>query len=62
MSRLDDAISDVAYILDTLCAYRNIAQVGNCNDCGKKKDCEYFPQWGEQVRINCPLYKKEVTE
>lgn len=59
MSRLDDAISDVAYILDTMIAYRNIIQKGNCHDCGERKDCEYLPQWGDQVRINCPLYKKE---
>ena len=32
MSRLDDAISDVAYILDTLIAYRNIVQSGGCNN------------------------------
>lgn len=62
MSRLDDAISDVAYILDTLIAYRNIAQAGNCHDCGKRKNCEYLPQLGEQVRINCPLYEKEVVK
>lgn len=62
MSRLDDAISDVAYILDTLIAYRNIIQTNNCIDCDKRKGCEYLPQVGEQVRINCPFYKKEVTE
>ena len=62
MSRLDDTISDVAYILNALIAYRNIIQTDNCNDCGKRKDCEYIPQWGAQVRINCPLYKKKVTE
>lgn len=62
MSRLDDAISDVAYILDTLIAYRNIVQTNNCNDCGVRKDCEYLPKVGEQVRINCPFYKREVTE
>lgn len=62
MSRLDDAISDVAYILDTLIAYRNIIQTGNCNDCDKRKDCEYLPQAGQQVRINCPLYEKEVEK
>lgn len=62
MSRLDDAISDVAYILDSLIAYRNIVQTGNCNDCDKRKDCEYLPKVGEQVRINCPFYKREVTE
>ena len=62
MSRLDDAISDVAYILDTLIAYRNITQADNCHNCCKRKDCEYLPQWGDQIRINCPLHKKEVTE
>ena len=62
MSRLDDAISDVANILDTLIAYRNIVQTGTCNDCGKRKDCEYLPQVGELVRMNCPFYKREVTE
>ena len=62
MSRLDDAISDVAYILDALIAYRNIIQTGNCNDCDKRKYCKYLPQAGQQVRINCPFYKKEVTE
>ena len=62
MDRLDKAIADVAYILDTLIAYRNIVQAGNCHDCCKRKGCEYLPQWGDQVRINCPFYKKEVTE
>lgn len=62
MSRLDDTILDMAYILDALIAYRNIIQTGNCNDCDKRKDCEYLPQAGQQVRINCPLYKKEVAK
>lgn len=57
MSRLDDTISDVAYILDTLMAYRNIAQRGNCNICKKKKKCEYAPKPGELMRYNCPLFE-----
>ena len=62
MSRLDDTISTVAYILDTLIAYRNIAQSGNCNVCVERKTCQYIPELGEQVRYNCPFYKgKEVT-
>ena len=39
MSRLDDVIADVAYILDTLMAYRNITDTGSCNTC-KNKDCQ----------------------
>ena len=65
MSRLDDVIVDVAYVLDTLRAYRDIAKTGCCNDC-RRKDCEYRPQWGEMVRYNCPLFvgsnKEEKTE
>ena len=57
MSRLDDTISDVAYILDTLMAYRNIAQRGCCNTCEKQKKCEYAPKPGELVRYNCPLFE-----
>lgn len=34
MSRLDDAIANVAYILDSLMALRNIHDSGSCNDCG----------------------------
>lgn len=63
MSKLDDTIANVAYILDTLIAYRNIAKTGNCNNCGAMKNCKYVPQLGEQVRHNCPFYEtKEVKE
>ena len=63
MSRLDDTIASVAYILDTLIAYRNIAKTGSCNNCGARENCKYVPQLGEQVRYNCPFYEtKEVTE
>ena len=58
MSRLDDVIADVAYILDTLMAYRNIAETGNCNIC-KNKDCQWKPKLGQLVRYNCPHYKAE---
>ena len=59
MSRLDDIIADVVYILDTLIAYRNIAKTGNCNNCrmARPKSCPYLPKPGQQVRYNCPFYK-----
>ena len=57
MSRLDDVIGDVAYILDTLMAYRNITQKGNCNSCGNK-ECQWKPKLGDSVRWNCPHYKR----
>ena len=58
MSRLDDVIADVAYILDTLMAYRNIAETGNCNTC-KIRKCQWKPKLGQLVRYNCPHYKAE---
>ena len=59
MSRLDDAISDVAYILDTLMAYRNVVESGSCHNCGIQKICQIKPEWGQLVRYNCPLYVRE---
>ena len=62
MSRLDDVISETAYVLDTLMTYRQIVQSGDCNSCAVSKECEYAPKLGEQVRYNCPFYKRRVTE
>lgn len=59
MDRLDKAISDVAYILDTLMAYRNIVQTGDCNRCKIKKECGVCPKPGEMVRYNCMFYVAE---
>lgn len=36
--------------------YDRVASLPDCNDCGRW-DCEYKPRWGEQVRINCPLWR-----
>ena len=62
MSRLDDAIADVAYILDCLRVYRGIVESGDCNRCTIKRDCAYVPKPGEQVRYNCPFYQGEGKE
>lgn len=57
-SRLDDAISSVAYILDSLMAYRNISETGNCNTCKISSTCPYAQKAGQLVRYNCPLHVK----
>ena len=59
MDRLNKAISDVAYILDSLILLRQIQQKGDCNIC-KNRDCEYKPKAGQIVRYNCPFYKVEI--
>lgn len=59
MNRLDDAISNVAYFLNALMAYRNIVDSGCCNDCGNVKTCKYKPKPGQLVRYNCPFYVRK---
>jgi hypothetical protein len=49
------------------CGYRVYAEQmtkqHDCNDCGAAKSCEYMPQIGQTVRVNCPLWKpKEETQ
>lgn len=35
-------------------------QQPDCLTCGKLKGCEYRPSWGDDTRINCPLWVKEA--
>ena len=58
MSKLDDSIENVAYILDSLMVLRNIYESGCCNDCKIAKTCEYAPKVGQLVRYNCPFYER----
>lgn len=56
MDRLEQLISDLEYITNSLRALREIHASGSCNDCKQKSLCEYEPDWGERVRYNCPFY------
>lgn len=58
MSKLDDAIANVAYILDALMAYRNMVESGDCNNCKVQSKCEVKPKLGQLVRYNCPFYQR----
>ena len=63
MSRLDDAIANTAYILDSLMVLRNIQECGCCNDCGIANICKVKPKLGQMVRYNCPFWvAKEDSE
>ena len=63
MSRLDDVIADVAYVLDSLVALREIYRTGGeCNTCAKNKTCEHAPKAGEIIRFNCFDYAKAKGE
>lgn len=62
MSKLDDAIGSVAYILDCLRDYRVIVESGDCNACRRKKECGYCPKAGQLVRYNCPFFERRVKD
>ena len=55
MSR--DTHDEVIWALERAIGYVNYAKrisaLPNCNDCGKRRDCEHKPKLGETVRINC---------
>lgn len=50
------------HIADAIQLADRVSKQHNCNDCGKKKSCEYVPQCGDPVRINCPLWEKEGAQ
>lgn len=56
MSRIDDIISGVSYVLECLEALREITESGDCNSCEFEKFCDHKPKYGELVRYNCCLY------
>lgn len=60
MNRLDNIISDVAYILDSLRLLRNIQSTGDCNECKAKRDCPFAPKPGQMVRYNCFAFVGEL--
>lgn len=45
------------YLADAVRVADMIRTQNCCNSCGKMKDCEYRPAWGEPTRINCPLWE-----
>ena len=61
MDRLDNLIEDIAYLLDSLRALRNIWELNDCNKCTKKRTCKYVPKVGQMVRYNCPLFEGEES-
>jgi hypothetical protein len=63
VSRLDDAISNTAYVLDCLWTLRRILDSGCCNECVRiNQKCSYAPDQGQMVRYNCPFFEKKEGE
>ena len=62
MSKLDEVIDQVAYVLESLLALQKIYNTGkDCNTC-KKRNCAARPELGKQVRYNCAFYSGDEKE
>ena len=46
-------------LIDYIDYYERMTKQHDCNDCGIKDNCEYVPDWGKLVRVNCPLWKED---
>ena len=45
------------YVIDCVKFADRVSKLPCCNTCGKLKDCEYRPEWGDSVWWNCPLWE-----
>ena len=61
LDRLDNAIKDVNFVLESLLVLRDIYSTGDCNRCSNK-NCGYLPEPGNLVRYNCPFYISDKEE
>ena len=55
-------IEELETVIGCLRAYERLTKLPTCNGCNKIKTCKYRPNWGEDVRINCPLWEKTEEE
>ena len=64
-----DIINEAADAIEKLIAERDkykrhsdsISRLPDCNTCGKKAkgNCEFMPEYGDYVRINCAFFEPE---
>lgn len=43
------------YAADCIRYVQRLKRYNDCNNCAR--GCGYEPEWGEQTRINCPLWR-----
>ena len=47
----------LSHAADLIALGESVMNLPNCNECGKKRECKYVPDWGSPVRFNCPLFE-----
>lgn len=58
MSRLEEIIESMNDAVEILKCYEEMMKRGECNTCAVNRSCQYCPEQGDIVRVNCPLYVK----
>ena len=48
----------LSFAADCINYYLRMTKLHDCNDCGAY-GCAYKPEWGEDVRVNCPHWEPE---
>lgn len=59
---LMDVAKTLYYAADCIRYFERVSKLPSCNDCGESNTCPYRPEWGDSVRINCPLWEKRREE
>ena len=49
-------VRNLRFVAGCIEYYQRMTLCHDCNDCSRS-DCKYKPGWGEQVRVNCPLWR-----
>lgn len=57
---IDELATVLSYLSQCVLFTERILKQPDCTTCGKLKTCEYRPNYGDDVRINCPLWVKEA--
>lgn len=66
MAKVEFDALNIAYLFDYIAGsirYRlRMERMDTCNNCGRADKCEYIPALRDEVRINCPHWKKSLKE
>lgn len=57
--KAEELAKTLIYLADCVRLAESISTQPCCNSCGSLKECEYRPDWGDNTRINCPLWRAE---
>lgn len=65
MSRADQELKEMIWLLQSLLDHAlygmRVKTYDDCNNC-KRSKCEFMPEPGQMVRINCPLWSYDDEE